>query len=144
MKSGRVRIVTTLFGAVALVATYFAAELHHQNRTSVLAQTLVTDASRSLLDGGDADAFVALLDETASVQMPDVAFLSRFGELLAMDNPSGETNVPPLFSAAPGTASFSMRAHFALGTADIQAQMEYRNGLWKLLSYELTPGPGVM
>jgi len=144
MKSGRFRIVTSLLATASLLAAYFAAEFHHQNSTTALARNLVTEASRSLLQSGNPARLVALVDEATNMPMPDVDFLSRFGELIAMDTPSGEIFVPPLLSEAPGTASFSMRAHFAFGTADIQAQMEYREGAWKLRSYLVTPGAGAM
>ena len=80
----------------------------------------------------------------ANVAVPDVAFLSRFGDLIAMETPAGDIFVPPLFSSSPGTASLTLRASFAYGTADIQTQLSYREGEWRLLSYTLTPGAGVM
>jgi len=144
MKSGRFRIVTSLLAAASLVAAYFAAEFYHQNSIRTLAQNLVTEASRSLLQGDNPDGFLALIDEATGMPMPDVDFLSRFGELIAIDPPSGETFVPPLLSEATGTASFNMRAHFAFGTADIEAQMVFRDGAWKLRSYQLIPGAGAM
>lgn len=144
MKSGRLRIVTTLLTAASLVAVYFAAEFLHQTRSSALARDLVADASRVLLQEADPAALLALLEDPAAAALPDLEALQRFGDLLAMDQPSGEIVVPPLFSGAEGTASFSFRAHYAYGTADVNAQLGYRDGAWALLRYELIPGPGVM
>lgn len=144
MKSGLFRILTTLAAVASLVAAYFAAEFYHQTSTSVLAQTFVSDATRELLAGGDPRAIQALADTGANVAIPDVAFLSGFGDLIAMETPAGDIFVPPLFSSTPGSASFTLRASFAYGTADIQTRLAYREGEWKLLAYTVTPGAGVM
>lgn len=144
MKSGFSRILTTLVAVASLVAAYFAAEFYHQSSSSALAQSLVSESTRELLSGGDPRAIPALADTGANVAVPDVAFLSRFGDLIAMETPAGDIFVPPLFSSSPGTASLTLRASFAYGTADIQTQLSYREGEWRLLSYTLTPGAGVM
>lgn len=144
MKSSSFRILTTLVAVVSLGAAYFAAEFYHQTSTSALAKTIVSDATGELLAGGDPRAIPALADTGANVAIPDVAFLTAFGDLIAMETPAGDIFVPPLLSSTPGSASFTLRASFAYGTADIQAQLVYREGEWKLLSYTLTPGAGVM
>lgn len=144
MKSGRFRILATLSVAASLVAAYFAAEFYHQTRTSALVETRVMNASRALLEGGDSGDFFAMPEDAAGSQAPDIAGLNRFGDLVAIDPLAGETFVPPLLSKLPGTANFTTRAHYARGTVDIRTQLEYTEGAWHLLSYELIPGPGVM
>ena len=101
-------------------------------------------ASRALLEGGDAGDFFSSPDGTSGINAPDTAALGRFGTLVTIDPLAGETFVPPLLSELPGSASFSTRAHYTYGTVDIRTQLEYREGDWHLLSYELIPGPGVM
>jgi len=144
MKTGLFRIGSTLFAAISLVAVYFAAESWHLNATSAQARDLVTTASTALLREGNRDVLISFVDSPSTFAMPDLEFLPRFQQLLAMDPPSGEISMPPLFSSTPGRASLGMRAHFSYGTADIQAELEYREGAWRLLRYELTPGLGVM
>lgn len=144
MKTSRFRILSTLFAAGSLVAIYFAAEAWHVESTEALARTQIAAASTALLRDGNGDFLLALVDTPSDFAMPDLAFLSRFQELVAVDTPSGEIFVPPLFSATPGRAALSMRAHFARGTADIHAELEYREGQWHLLRYDLLPGRGVM
>lgn len=144
MKTGSFRILSTLAAVVFLVSGYFAAEFFHQTRTTALAHTLVTDITRSLLGDADPAPLLALTDETLPVSLPDLSTVERFGELIVMGQPSGNVFVPPLFSAASGSASLQLGASFAYGTADVSAELEYRQGRWHLRRYVLTPGPGVM
>jgi hypothetical protein len=144
LKTGIFRIVASLFAAVSLVAAYFAAEFYHETSTSALARNTLSDASRMLLEGGNPSAIPALAASGSTIPRPDVEFLREFGDLIAMEQPDGEVFVPPLFSSTPGNASLRLRASFAYGTADVAAQLSFRDGEWRLLSYTLTPGAGVM
>ncbi len=144
MKTGLFRIASTLAAVASLVAGYFAIEFFHQTRTTAEARNLVTDITRSLLDGADSAPLLALADDDLSLVPPDLTPLERFGELIVLEPPKGDIFVPPLFSGVTGSASLQLRASFAYGIADVAAELEYREGDWRLRRYVLTPGRGVM
>ncbi len=144
MKTGLFRIASTLAAVASLVAGYFAIEFFHQTRTTAEARNLVTNITRSLLDGADAAPLLALVDDDLSLAPPDLTPLERFGELIVLEPAEGNIFVPPLFSGATGSASLQLRASFAYGIADVAAELEYREGDWRLRRYVLTPGRGVM
>ena len=52
--------------------------------------------------------------------------------------------MPPLFNGVTGSASLQLRASFAYGINDVAAELEYREGNWRLRRYVLTPVRGVM
>jgi hypothetical protein len=142
VKSGPFRILSALAAAVFLVAGYFAPEFFHQTRTTAVAYDLMTNITTSLLADADLAPLLAVADD--SVAAPDLTALERFGELIVMDRPAGTVFVPPLFSTVTGSASLQLRASFAYGTADVTAELEYREGAWLVRNYVLTPGRGVM
>lgn len=144
MKTGLFRILSTLAAVILLVAGYFAAEFLHQARTTAMARSLVTEITQSLLGNADPAPLLALADGNSDVAAPDLSALARFGELIVLESPSGNVFVPPLFSAVTGSASLQLRASFAYGTADVSAELEYREGTWLLRQFVLTPGSGVM
>jgi hypothetical protein len=88
VKTGLFRIASTLAAVASLVAGYFAIEFFHQTRTTAEARNLVTNITRSLLDGADAAPLLALVDDDLSLAPPDLTPLERFGELKALESPN--------------------------------------------------------
>lgn len=129
--------------ALSLIAAYFAAEFYHRNSLQNELGNLLSSISIPLLGNGNPIPLFENMHEGSPPSNPDMSFIPRFLPLVVLDPFAGNITIAPLLSLEASQATLTSRAHYAMGTADIEAQLIHVEGRWQFTDYRVSAGPGV-
>lgn len=140
----RHRFVYPIIAALLMGIVATAAAIKSHNDARLAANTLVTDVSQTVLVSWDPDLILknahASLLEVSDANFYQTYFnaLRRLGTLETLDEASFTLDLPPLWKfwdTDASTASYTLKATFSEGDANITIRLIREDGRWWFTEY---------